>query len=376
MPWEVARDALDLFLAHGGRQGLIEFNGGEPLLAFDLLERSMSYAKACAEAEGVRFAVTTNGTLLTSEMMAVLAAHDVELQVSVHCGECAQKAQGTGTLTGVEENLAALRLDHPRYYRDRVQILAALAPCNIGTLGSSCRGFLARGVPLVQHYPIFGFPEPSPPEILRPLEAQMEEVVADSYEHWNRTGQIPVAFLRGMPDRLSPDAGKGACCGASATKGICVDTGGRVWTCPFFAGSLVPLAGLAREVSDATSLGSLGDEGFEARFAGLPARAARVRVLNGRDGKHSQHMRCRDCEALGGCPYCPASTAQIPDNQDPDLVPAMACAFSLASFRARRAFHFRVGGRLPRDPMERARRALQRLAEALPRPADSTAPPR
>jgi sulfatase maturation enzyme AslB (radical SAM superfamily) len=366
MPWEVARDALDLFLAHGGRRGLIEFNGGEPLLEFDLLQRSMSYAEICAGAEGVRFSLTTNGTLLTPEKMAVLAAHDVELQVSVHGGECAPKPQGTGTLADVEENLAALRLDHPRYYRDRVQILAALTPFNIGTLGSSCRDFIARGVPLVQHYPIFGLTEPSLAEILGPLEAQMEEVVADSYEHWNRTGQIPVAFLRAMPNKIPPDAGKGPCCGASTTKGICVDTGGRVWTCPFFAGSLVPLAGLAREVSDATSLGNLGDEGFEARFAGLPGRAARIRVLNGRADKHSRHMDCKGCESLDECSYCPASTTQIPDNSAPDLVPALACAFSLASSGARRAFHAKVGGRAPRDPMERVRQAVRRMADALP----------
>ena len=53
------------------------FHGGEPLLRFGLLKEIVACARSEAGSpERVRFALQTNGVLMTDEIVAFLEAHD------------------------------------------------------------------------------------------------------------------------------------------------------------------------------------------------------------------------------------------------------------------------------------------------------------
>jgi uncharacterized protein len=87
MDWDVARRAID-FLVDGAPPGstvAIAFMGGEPMIARDLIRRAAPYARhrAAARATDVRFAMTTNGTLLTEADAAFLAEHRFAVTVSL-----------------------------------------------------------------------------------------------------------------------------------------------------------------------------------------------------------------------------------------------------------------------------------------------------
>lgn len=73
MSWDTARRAVEfLVMASGDLTGIaLHFMGGEPLLEFPLLARTTQYAARCSQEMGkaVQFAVTTNGTLLTEEII-------------------------------------------------------------------------------------------------------------------------------------------------------------------------------------------------------------------------------------------------------------------------------------------------------------------
>jgi uncharacterized protein len=87
MTSEVAQKAIGfLFDQSGSLQHVtVVFFGGEPLLNFDLLTATVRYAKEEARKRNkeVDFALTTNGTLLTQEVIRFLHANRIGVTVSI-----------------------------------------------------------------------------------------------------------------------------------------------------------------------------------------------------------------------------------------------------------------------------------------------------
>lgn len=81
----VARKAVDFLFAHSADlpEVVLVFFGGEPFLNFGLIRDTVAYArqKAAAAAKRIHFAVTTNGTLLTPEIVDFI--HTSQLGVTV-----------------------------------------------------------------------------------------------------------------------------------------------------------------------------------------------------------------------------------------------------------------------------------------------------
>ena len=76
MPFEVAKKAIDFVLERSGKRRNIEvdFFGGEPLMAWNTVTRTIEYARS-KEAEwgkNFRFTITTNGLLLDDEKIAYI----------------------------------------------------------------------------------------------------------------------------------------------------------------------------------------------------------------------------------------------------------------------------------------------------------------
>ena len=84
---ETARQSIDLLFRESADIAVVHvsFFGGETLMNYPVLSRAVPYARAQAEAHGkqVEFNLTTNATLLTSEMIGFLAEHDISVTVSI-----------------------------------------------------------------------------------------------------------------------------------------------------------------------------------------------------------------------------------------------------------------------------------------------------
>lgn len=87
MDWDEAKRGVDtLFLsARGSAPVHVNFFGGEPMLAWPLIERTVQYAEELSEREGrlVGFSMTTNATRVTEERALFLAAHQFMVLVSI-----------------------------------------------------------------------------------------------------------------------------------------------------------------------------------------------------------------------------------------------------------------------------------------------------
>ncbi len=73
MPLEVAKKAIEMLcLSSGSRRNLeVDFFGGEPLINFDVIKQTVSYARKIEKKynKNFRFTVTTNGVLLDKEVI-------------------------------------------------------------------------------------------------------------------------------------------------------------------------------------------------------------------------------------------------------------------------------------------------------------------
>src|SRR5262245_24415350 len=80
-----ARQSVEFLLKESGRVAHMTFFGGETLLNFPVLESTVAYARARAADVGkeIDFSLTTNATLLRSEIIDFLAANDIGVTVSM-----------------------------------------------------------------------------------------------------------------------------------------------------------------------------------------------------------------------------------------------------------------------------------------------------
>lgn len=86
MSWSDAKGAVDALFEPAGRQIVqINFFGGEPMLAWPLIERTVLYANDLAELRGkrVEYSMTTNATRVTPTRAAFMARHAFTILVSI-----------------------------------------------------------------------------------------------------------------------------------------------------------------------------------------------------------------------------------------------------------------------------------------------------
>lgn len=113
LPWEKARTLVDFLFSedHAAKTFYnIHFSGGgEPTLSFDLVRMLTEYIEKKAAVSGHKYklSMVTNGSLLSSEIMDYLIAHNIELILSFEILEQYQNAE-RGQYDVVAKNLDRL----------------------------------------------------------------------------------------------------------------------------------------------------------------------------------------------------------------------------------------------------------------------------
>ena len=195
----------------------VEFQGGDPLLRFDLVRRAIERisARNVVERRRVRFVVASTLHQLDAEMCAFFKAHDVYLSTSVDGpAELHNRNRPLPTRDAYERTIAGIRLARE-----------LVGPHSVSALMTTTRASLASPPAIVDTYVGLGFPE----IFLRPLShygfagrnaravayplADFQAFYESAFErvlHWNRRG-VPlreVAASIALNKILSPfDAG-------------------------------------------------------------------------------------------------------------------------------------------------------------------------
>jgi len=126
MTFALAKKGIDFLLDHSIDKESINvgFYGGEPLLEFELLKQVVAYAEEIAFDKKLSFSITTNGTLITEEIMEFFIRHDVRLAISldgpqeVHDSNRRFADDDTGSFMKVIKTLEWISEKYPDYTKN------------------------------------------------------------------------------------------------------------------------------------------------------------------------------------------------------------------------------------------------------------------
>ncbi|MCR3761053.1 Cys-rich peptide radical SAM maturase CcpM [Clostridium felsineum] len=137
MSIETATKAIDFLLRHSNdsEKIVISFYGGEPLLKFDFIKEIISYAKENFIGKELRFALTTNATLLTEEIIEYSINNNIDIMISLDGPEEIHDinrkfADGTGSFAKIIYNLQKLKDKYGNELRDFLRVNTVMDPKN------------------------------------------------------------------------------------------------------------------------------------------------------------------------------------------------------------------------------------------------------
>ncbi len=316
MSWPVLQRALERIEASGAREPVLALTGGEPLLCWSLVHRAVTTVRReIPGGEGWRISVTTNGLELDRRRIRFLAAHDVEVQISLDGVREAHDLRAPGTFDRLNTALVRMRGHHPSWFRRRVAVGMTLTAANVTFFARSVEYLVGMGVsriraaPLLTHEPRWS----AGAEV--ELERQAEMTFHFLHEHFLRTGTVPLESFRRRDQRIGRKSGR-MVCKVRSPETMAVGVDGVLAGCPL----LLPHA--SGGTAAPPVLRTWADD---PDWPGL------------RKNRCSGRARCRDCEFIDECLVCPVASAHIPGNSDPRRVPAFNCAFNriFGAFRRR-----------------------------------------
>lgn len=132
---DTALRSIDYFLGHVKDTALpcVSFYGGEPLLNFELIRRCVEHALEVRRGAPLRFQLTTNGTVMSPEILDFFASHAVSILISLdgppECHDSNRLTRtGRPTASRIMNNLAWIKRTNGAYYEKHVGFVSVLAP--------------------------------------------------------------------------------------------------------------------------------------------------------------------------------------------------------------------------------------------------------
>jgi len=133
MGWETVRKAVDLYLEHSARVETkwITFYGGEPLLNWEVIVKTVEYVKVRAPHTHIH--ISTNGVLLDDEKVDYIISRGISLNISCDGPQELHDAwrvtaDGRGTWERLMSVLEMIREKGPAYFASQVRLICTVAP--------------------------------------------------------------------------------------------------------------------------------------------------------------------------------------------------------------------------------------------------------
>ena len=232
MEEQTAFDAMVWLIHASGPARTIDvaFMGGEPLLRFKLIKKLVPFAKRRAEQHGKRihFSMTTNGTLVTDEVVAFWRRWGMGFHTSID-GPPEIQDRNRPTISGKgSSRLVEKSVPKILSYRPNTTARSTVLPSNAGALFESYRYFRSLGYTDIAFVP--GSPDDWDRDSIALYEAEFNRV-ADAWVADLRRGED--VSLKGINEfiegHIRGKRHKHAC---SAGRGLLlIDIHGDIWPC-------------------------------------------------------------------------------------------------------------------------------------------------
>ena len=146
MDYDIAEKSVDIALDSPEKNLSFEFQGGEPLLNFDIIRHIIEYSQEKKGSHDIEYSVVTNLTLLSDEMIELFKEYNVNVSTSIDGSEIIHNynrkyKDGTGTYKKVVSSVERLRKKG----------------VNVGAIETTTRNSLQHPEDIVKTYVELGF---------------------------------------------------------------------------------------------------------------------------------------------------------------------------------------------------------------------------
>ncbi len=187
---------IDAFHPFFAPECVVSFTGGEPLLAFDLIERAVERLEGlpARRRRRVRYSLTTNGSLLDDKILDFLAAHEFSLVLSFD-GLAQDISRRKGSFDALSRIIPGI-LARPRIALETNSVFSVET---VGYLAESVEYLIRLGVPKLDVH--FAHTPPWTPAALRRLEDEISRTRDFFLTRYHRLRDIPWADFYQEPGR-------------------------------------------------------------------------------------------------------------------------------------------------------------------------------
>jgi radical SAM protein with 4Fe4S-binding SPASM domain len=285
--------ALDYFRDNFQERCYISFYGGEPLLEFGTILRTIAFIEnhETLRAKKFRYSISINGALLTDEVLDFLRSHKFRVNLS-YDGTAQDITRQSDLNSLVLENLDRLvKLSDIEFETNSVFI-----PATVGEIFRSARFFIERGVK--NCHLTYSIKDPWDAVSLKRMRAEVRELRDFLLFHYRRNRTIPVENFRSRPF-------PGLFWCAAGQNRLALAADGQLWGCRFFADYFVNKESHPEYMD--YCLGSIHD--FIADHEDVYESKVRNYKRLSIDNFSSERLACRKCGHLLYCSTCPATAA-------------------------------------------------------------------
>jgi len=316
----LGREGLGFFLPFLTDRYNLNFYGGEPLLCLDLIEQTISYLEQKNKEFGKKpqYSLTTNGSLITKEIIQTFDAHKFFVVFSFD-GFAQDIQRKSGSFDWAVSNIKKI-LEHPDI---QLETNSVFTPETVDYISDSMAFIMDLGVKKINlSLSVF---EPWNSHSLERLGEEMAKVRRILLPHYGKTREIPVLSFRERDT-------KGFFYCAGGQDRMAVTSEEHVWGCDLFADYFRGKEKLP-EYHD-YFFGSLDTfaKNHKKVFPKISSNYAKLSM----DNFATPHMNCLFCSNLENCSVCPISAtyAGAPIGE----IPSFVCKIKKIKIRERDKF--------------------------------------
>lgn len=222
MDYTTAEKALNFFLPYLSKNYHLNFYGGEPLLAYPLIKETVPFLERKNGGHDKRpfYSITTNGSLLSDEMLQFFNAHKFSMEISFDGLAQELQRQGENSDKVIESILKTL--DYPDI---QIEVNSVFAPNTIGCLSESMEYLMDIGVPNIRYS--FDTIKKWDQKAFEILENELDKLKNIAIDHIREHKLNPIA-------NLSESQTKGLFhCNAGKDR-LAISPDGQIWGCCLF----------------------------------------------------------------------------------------------------------------------------------------------
>jgi sulfatase maturation enzyme AslB (radical SAM superfamily) len=311
--------AVDFLWPHLNRPCNISFYGGEPMLAFDVIEKTLRYIqKIEGPHEDISYHIATNGSIIDHYILDVLDEFKFNVTIS-YDGMAQETFRGKESLRQVVGTIEEIN----RRPNIRLETRSIFTPSTVGLLSESIKSIVCMGIESVHLN--FADDYPWEKDDLMRLQDELTDLREFSFNFYRETNTIPCAFFQ-----EKPGFGLGRCNGAETHMSLTPDD--RLWGCHLF----FDYAKLRKDDSlyRLYSFGRLDNfiKNYDIIFPEIQDNYKKISQRN----CWTSEKKCRECRYIFSCSVCPLDASF----SSPKLweIPIWVCEIKKISWEAMNLF--------------------------------------